>query len=136
MLLVVAVALRDADGRVLMQRRPAGRAHPGLWEFPGGKVDAGEHPEAALARELREELDIDVPLQALVPIGFSTVADAGSGWLLMLLYGCPVWQGTPLPKHADALRWVAAKDLAAMLMPPADIPLIPAVTSYLSDVSG
>lgn len=121
--LVVAVALVDADGRVLIAQRPEGKSMAGLWEFPGGKVDAGETPEAALVRELAEELGIDIRASCLAPIAF-----ASHGYddfhLLMPLYVCRVWKGTPSPREGQALKWVRAARLGDYAMPPADIPLV------------
>lgn len=123
MMFVVAAALVDADGRVLVQRRPSGKPMAGLWEFPGGKVDTGERPEAALVRELQEELDIDTDIACLVPACFAS-EPIGERHLLLLLYLCRKWRGVPQPRHADALQWVQPKALRALDMPPADRPLI------------
>ncbi|WP_267387106.1 (deoxy)nucleoside triphosphate pyrophosphohydrolase [Sphingomonas sp. GC_Shp_3] len=122
-LLVVAAALIEADGRVLMQRRPAGKAHAGLWEFPGGKVEPGEAPEAALARELREELGITVTVADLAPLAFTSVP-AGARKLVLLLYGCERWVGVPSALDADALVWRRPAGLRDLPMPPADLPLV------------
>lgn len=123
MMLVVAAALIDADGRVLLAQRPSGKAHAGLWEFPGGKVDAGESPEAALIRELGEELGISVAAACLAPASFaSEPADARR--LLLLLYACRKWQGTPRAIEAAALRWARPAEMFALPMPPADRALI------------
>jgi 8-oxo-dGTP diphosphatase len=121
---VVAAALADGDGRVLLQRRAPGRAMAGLWEFPGGKVEPGERPEAALARELEEELGIEVETRALVPAAFASADNAGRH-MLLLLYLCRKWQGTPRPLDASELAWVLPADMAGLPMPPADEPLIP-----------
>ena len=122
-ILVVAVALVDLDGRVLIAQRPAGGNMPNLWEFPGGKVEPGELPEAALIRELKEELDIDVTAACLSPFTF-----ASHGYeafhLLMPLYVCRRWQGTPVAHEHQALKWVRARELKDYPMPPADVPLI------------
>jgi len=122
-LIVVAVALVDQDGRLLVQQRPEGKSMAGLWEFPGGKIEPGETPEAALVRELREELAIDVEAACLAPACFASDA-LGEGHLLLLLYVCRKWQGTPQPIHASALRWVRPVELHGLAMPPADKPLI------------
>lgn len=134
LLLVVAVALVDADGRVLVQQRPQGKPMAGLWEFPGGKVEPGEVPEAALVRELAEELGIDVEIGALIPAAFASEA-LGGRHLLLLLYRADVWQGVPEPHHASALRWVRPAEMRGMAMPPADVPLVDALERLLSSVS-
>ena len=121
--LVVAVALVDADGRVLLAQRPAGKHLAGLWEFPGGKVQAGETPEAALVRELQEELGIDTRHSCLAPFTFASHSYDGFH-LLMPLYVCRVWQGTPTAREHQALAWVRASRLNDYAMPPADLPLV------------
>lgn len=120
---VVAAAMVDADGRVLVQQRPPGKPMAGLWEFPGGKIDAGETPEAALIRELREELGVEVAQACLAPAAFAS-EPLGGRHLLLLLYVCRKWGGTPRAQHATALRWVHPAGLYALDMPPADRPLI------------
>lgn len=120
---VVAAALIDGEGRVLLQRRPEGRAMAGLWEFPGGKVERGEEPEAALVRELEEELGIGVAVPDLVPACFAS-APLAERHLLLLLYICRIWEGEPRPLHADALKWLHPTEMDATEMPPADRPLI------------
>lgn len=122
-LLVVAVALIDVDGRVLIAQRPAGKAMAGLWEFPGGKVDAGETPEAALIRELREELGIDTAESCLAPLTFASHRYE-TFHLLMPLYACRRWIGTVTPREGQALKWVRPVRLGDYPMPPADAPLI------------
>ena len=123
MVLVVAVALIDADGRVLLTRRPEGKPMAGLWEFPGGKVEARETPEAALIRELEEELAIDVSESCLAPFTF-----ASHGYddfhLLMPLYVCRVWDGIVRPREGQQTKWVRPNRLRDYPMPPADKPLI------------
>jgi 8-oxo-dGTP diphosphatase len=126
LLLVVAAALLDADGRVLVQQRPAGKQHAGLWEFPGGKVEPGESPEGALARELREELGIDAAPADMTPVAFASEAGEGRH-LLLLLFATGRWTGSPAPLAAAALRWVTAAELALLPMPPADLPLVAAL---------
>lgn len=121
--LVVAVALVDADGRVLVARRPEGKPLAGLWEFPGGKVAAGELPETALIRELREELDIDVTASCLAPFTFASHAYP-EFHLLMPLYVCRRWQGQVRPVEGQKLAWVRPNELGAYAMPPADAPLV------------
>jgi 8-oxo-dGTP diphosphatase len=130
MLLVAAVALVDADGRVLLQQRPAGKEMAGLWEFPGGKVHAGETPEAALIRELREELGIDTSESCLAPIGFASHAYP-KFHLLMPLFVCRVWRGQPVAHEGQALAWVRPARLADYPMPPADLPLVPLLQDLL-----
>jgi 8-oxo-dGTP diphosphatase len=122
--LVVACALIDADGRVLIAQRPPGKAMAGLWEFPGGKLEAGERPEDALIRELREELSITVRQACLAPFTFAS-HDYTEFHLLMPLYLCRRWEGTVMPMEHSALKWVRPRDLANYPMPPADLPLIP-----------
>ena len=123
LLVVVAAAMVDADGRILVQRRPAGRPQPGVWEFPGGKIESGETPEVALARELREELGIDVETACLAPAAFAS-EPLGTRHLLLLLFVLRKWRGVPEARHADALRWVYPSALHALEMPRADRPLI------------
>jgi 8-oxo-dGTP diphosphatase len=121
--LVSAVALLDADNRVLLAQRPDGKSMAGLWEFPGGKLDPGETPETALIRELDEELGIDTHESCLAPIGF-----ASHGYddfhLLMPLFVCRKWNGTPAPREGQTLAWVRPNALRDYPMPPADIPLV------------
>ncbi len=124
--LVVACALIDADGRVLIAQRPAGKALAGLWEFPGGKLDAGERPEAALIRELDEELGIAVKEACLAPLSFASYAYPDFH-LLMPLYVCRRWDGVPMSRENQALKWVMPAKLRDYPMPPADEPLIPAL---------
>jgi len=124
LVLVVAVALVDNDGRILIAQRPPEKQMGGLWEFPGGKVEAGERPEQALIRELQEELAIQVKEACLAPLTFASHAYEDFH-LLMPLYICRRWEGIPQAKEHKALKWVRAKDLADYPMPPADLPLIP-----------
>jgi 8-oxo-dGTP diphosphatase len=120
--LVVACALIDPDGRVLLAQRPAGKSMAGLWEFPGGKMDAGETPEAALIRELREELGIEVSAKCLAPFTFASHAYADFH-LVMPLYVCRKWVGEVTPREGQALKWVRPTAMADYAMPPADEPL-------------
>ena len=121
--LVVAVALVDVDGRVLLAERPAGKSMAGLWEFPGGKVRADETPEAALIRELKEELGIDVTASCLAPFTFASHS-YDDFHLLMPLYVCRRWQGMVTPREGQRLTWVRAPRLEEYPMPPADKPLV------------
>ncbi|MCU0985149.1 MAG: bifunctional GNAT family N-acetyltransferase/(deoxy)nucleoside triphosphate pyrophosphohydrolase [Acetobacteraceae bacterium] len=130
LLLVAAVAMIDGDGRVLLARRPEGKALAGLWEFPGGKVHAGETPETALIRELKEELGIDVSASCLGPFTFASHAYE-KFHLLMPLYLCRRWQGTPEPREGQTLAWVRPAKLADYPMPPADIPLVAMLRDWL-----
>ena len=129
-ILVSAVALVDVDGRVLLAQRPPGKSMAGLWEFPGGKVEPGESPEAALMRELHEELGIETWESCLAPLTF-----ASHGYddfhLLMPLFACRKWNGTPIPKEGQVLKWVAPRDMRDYPMPPADLPLIPILRDWL-----
>jgi 8-oxo-dGTP diphosphatase len=130
LLLVVAVALIDADDRILVAQRPPGKQLAGLWEFPGGKVDPGERPEAALIRELHEELGIEVKEACLAPLTFASHAYEDFH-LLMPLYVCRRWQGLVTPREGQALKWLRARQLRDIPMPPADEPLIPALIDLL-----
>jgi 8-oxo-dGTP diphosphatase len=123
LLLVVAAALIDADNRVLIAQRPQGKQLAGLWEFPGGKLDAGERPEDALIRELSEELGILVKSPCLAPLAFASHAYE-EFHLLMPLYVCRRWEGFVIPAEGQAVKWVRARDLRNHDMPPADAPLI------------
>ena len=130
LLLVVAAALVDPDGRVLIAQRPDGKSMAGLWEFPGGKVETGETPEAALIRELQEELAITVKEPCLAPFTFASHT-YGAFHLLMPLYICRRWEGFVQPREGQSLKWVKAKALRDFPMPPADEPLIPPLVELL-----
>jgi len=130
LVLVAAVALIDADGRVLLAQRPAGKSMAGLWEFPGGKVEQGETPETALIRELHEELGIATWQSCLAPLTFASHAYPDFH-LLMPLFACRKWEGQPQPHEGQALKWVRASDLRDYPMPPADIPLIAILRDWL-----
>jgi 8-oxo-dGTP diphosphatase len=130
LLLVAACALVDADGRVLLARRPEGKTMAGLWEFPGGKLHSGETPEAALIRELKEELGIDVSAACLAPFAFAS-HEYERFHLLMPLYLCRRWKGLPTPRENQTLAWVRPQKLADYPMPPADKPLIPLLRDFL-----
>jgi 8-oxo-dGTP diphosphatase len=128
--LVSAVALVDRDGRVLLARRPEGKAMAGLWEFPGGKVEPGESPEAALIRELREELGIETWQSCLAPLSFASHAYPDFH-LLMPLFACRKWDGQPRAREGQALRWARPDEMRDLPMPPADLPLIPVLRDWL-----
>lgn len=129
-ILVSAAALIDADGRVLLAQRPAGKSLAGLWEFPGGKVEQGESPEAALIRELREELGIDTWKSCLAPLTFASHA-YDTFHLLMPLFACRRWEGIPVAREGQTLAWVRPDKLRDYPMPPADLPLIPILRDWL-----
>lgn len=128
--LVSAVALIDVDNRVLLAQRPEGKSMAGLWEFPGGKVETGETPEAALIRELHEELGIDTWQSCLAPLTFASHAYEAFH-LLMPLFACRKWNGVPRAREGQALAWVRPNRLRDYPMPPADIPLIPILRDWL-----
>ncbi|MEY8803208.1 8-oxo-dGTP diphosphatase MutT [Leisingera sp. XS_AS12] len=128
--LVSAVALIDPDGRVLLAQRPEGKSMAGLWEFPGGKIEPGETPEAALVRELQEELGIDTWASCLAPLTFASHSYE-TFHLLMPLFACRKWEGIPQAKEGQTLKWVRPQDLRDYPMPPADIPLIPILRDWL-----
>lgn len=130
-LLVVAVALIDQDGRVLIAQRPEGKQLAGLWEFPGGKMEPNERPEETLIRELKEELGITVKEACLAPLTFASHAYEAFH-LLMPLYICRRWEGFVQSHEGQALKWVKAQDLRHYPMPPADEPLIPHLTGLLT----
>ena len=137
-LLVVAAALlrRDPETQepsVLLAQRPAGKSMAGLWEFPGGKLEPGETPEQALRRELTEELKIEVPPASLLPLSFASHAYTEQGFhLLMPLFACTEWEGDPVGAEGQELIWSNAAELESFTMPPADVPLIPAIRRALT----
>ena len=128
--LVSAVALVDTDGRVLLAQRPEGKSMAGLWEFPGGKVEDGESPEAALIRELQEELGVDTWQSCLAPLTFASHS-YDDFHLLMPVFICRKWQGIPQPREGQVLKWVRPMNLRDYPMPAADIPLIPIIQDWL-----
>ena len=130
LLLVAAVALIDTDGRVLLAQRPEGKSLAGLWEFPGGKVEPGESPEACLIRELKEELGIDTWKSCLAPLTFASHAYE-QFHLLMPLYACRRWEGIAHGAEGQRIAWVRANKLANYPMPPADLPLLPILRDWL-----
>ncbi len=130
MVWVSAVALIDTDGRVLLAQRPEGKTMAGLWEFPGGKIEPGETPEAALVRELKEELGIDTSGSCLAPISFAS-HDYETFHLVMQLYACRVWQGQATPHEGQKLVWAYPRDFDKFPMPPADLPLVPVLQELL-----
>ena len=129
-ILVVAVVLIDRDGRVLLSQRPSGKSMAGLWEFPGGKVENGEVPEEALIRELNEELGIDTWSSCLAPLSFASHSYEDFH-LLMPVFVCRKWVGSPTPMEGQALKWVNRDKLKDYPMPPADIPLISVLRDWL-----
>jgi len=132
---VVAAALIDGGGRVLMQRRPPHKAHGGLWEFPGGKIEPGESPESALLREIEEELAITLDPQAMAPLTFASdpaLPPAPRAPHVILLYTCRAWQGAPRPLEGGEIGWFAPAKLAALAMPPLDYPLARAVAALFA----
>ena len=129
-ILVVAVVLIDRDGRVLLSQRPSGKSMAGLWEFPGGKVENGEVPEEALIRELKEELGIDTWSSCLAPLSFASHSYEDFH-LLMPVFDCRKWVGSPTPMEGQALKWVNRDKLKDYPMPPADIPLIAVIRDLL-----
>ena len=136
MLLVSAVALVDVDGRVLLAKRPPGKFMPGLWEFPGGKIETGETPESALIRELREELGIDTMKSCLAPLNFTShryegLEHGATFHLLMMLFVCRRWKGKPRPLEGGELKWVRSNQIRNYPMPKADIHLISALEDLL-----
>jgi len=124
--LVSALALFDADGRVLLAQRPPGKKMAGMWEFPGGKIEVGETPEQALFREMREEVGIEICKSCIAPVTF--VSHAYDDFhLLMFLYACRKWEGIPHGLEGQALTWKYSREMAALPMPPADVPLVAAL---------
>ncbi|MBX9662687.1 (deoxy)nucleoside triphosphate pyrophosphohydrolase [Novosphingobium sp.] len=135
LLVVVALALLDTSDRVLMQRRPETRAHGGLWEFPGGKVEPGEGPAAALVREISEELSVTIRAADMVPLMFAANPEGeGARPLVLLLYTCRCWEGTPVPEPGSELQWLNAEALVALPMPPLDVPLAAALQRHLKNL--
>ena len=130
LLLVAAAALIDSDGRILLTQRPEGKSLAGLWEFPGGKVEPGETPEAALIRELQEELGIDTWQSCLAPLFFASHSYE-EFHLLMPLFACRRWEGIASGREGQALAWVRPEKLRDYPMPPADLPLIPLLRDWL-----
>lgn len=132
---VAAVALMDKQGRILLAQRPEGKEMAGLWEFPGGKLETGETPEDCLVRELREELGIEIASEALEPIQFVSW-DYERFHLVMLLYGARTWRGAVTGLESQALNWILQEDLSTYPMPPADIPLIPTLSTWATTRNG
>lgn len=130
MLVVVACALVDADGRVLLAQRPEGKVMAGLWEFPGGKIEPGETPEAALIRELNEELSIDVTAACLAPVSFAS-HEYEDFHLLMPVYVCRKWDGQIMPREGQRVKWLRPRDMFDLAMPEADKPLIAALRDQI-----
>lgn len=130
LVLVAACALIDSDGRVLIAQRPEGKSMAGLWEFPGGKVEAGESPEATIIREMHEELGVTIEEPCLAPFTFASHR-YDDFHLMMPLYLCRKWQGSVTPNEGQAIKWVAPRDLRKFDMPPADKPLVAMLIDYL-----
>ena len=130
LVLVAAVVLVDPDGRILLAQRPEGKSMAGLWEFPGGKVEPGETPEAALVRELQEELGIDTWQSCLAPLSFASHG-YDSFHLLMPVFICRKWKGAPQSREGQTLKWVRPPELRNFPMPAADIPLIPVIRDWV-----
>ena len=132
-MLVVAVALAGTDGRVLMQQRNLSAVHGGLWEFPGGKVEAAESPETAAVRELHEELAVRIEPASLLPVGFASgVTEGGQRPLVILLYACTSWEGVPQACEAEAIAWYRPETIHGLPMPPLDYPLADALCSFMA----
>lgn len=139
LLTVVALALIDSAGRVLMQRRPERSAHGGLWEFPGGKIEPGEGPGEALVREIAEELGLILREDDLIPVSFAASspdngAKPGARPVLLLLYACRRWQGNPVPEPGAAVQWAAPEAISALPMPPLDVPLAAALHFHIKNL--
>jgi 8-oxo-dGTP diphosphatase len=130
-ILVGAAALTDHEGRVLMQQRPFGKEHGGLWEFPGGKLELGETPEQATAREIAEELALEIDPGALMPVGFGSAIQPSGRLIVMMLFLCRDWRGTPECRDAEAIGWFAPDALGGLQMPSLDIPLAAALLRAL-----
>jgi 8-oxo-dGTP diphosphatase len=130
LLLVAAVALVDADGRVLLAQRPPGKTLAGLWEFPGGKVEPGETPEETIVREVREEIGVETKVACLAPLTFASHSYEDFH-LLMPLYVCRRFWGIPEPREGQTLKWVRPRNMRDYPMPPADLPLIPHLIDLL-----
>ena len=129
-ILVSAVCLIDVDGRILLAQRPQGKSMAGMWEFPGGKVESGETPEVALIRELQEELGINTWQSCLAPLTFAS-HNYDDFHLLMPLFACRKWEGTPIAREGQVLKWVRPENLRDYEMPPADLPLIPMIRDWV-----
>lgn len=127
---VAAAVLVDRDGRVLLAQRPKGKPMEGLWEFPGGKIEAGESPEQALVRELHEELGIDTAVSCLAPLTFASHR-YDDVHLVMPVFVCRVWKGAVIGREGQAFSWVYPRDFRNYAMPPADLPLIPVIQELL-----
>ena len=127
---VVCIALISENDQILISKRPPKKHLSGFWEFPGGKVEAGETPENALIREIKEELNIDISRNCIAPLTFSEF-DYNNFHLLLLLYVCRKWEGIPMPQEGQKLNWVYPQNLKNYKMPPADLPLIPILRDWL-----
>lgn len=127
---VVCAVLVDSDGRILVTQRPRGKDHAGSWEFPGGKIETGESPEAALVRELAEELGIETATSCLAPCGFSTCTQT-KAHLLLLAFAIRKWRNIPKAREGQGLQWLPVNSLFRLEMPPADRPLIGQIAAIL-----
>ncbi|MFZ4126010.1 MAG: (deoxy)nucleoside triphosphate pyrophosphohydrolase [Rickettsiales bacterium] len=130
---VVAIALIDADGRVLLAQRPEGKSMAGMWEFPGGKLELGETPEAAIRREIKEELNVELCAHCFAPLTFVSHAYADFH-LIMLLYIAHKWEGIPTPTEGQTLTWKRPREMRELPMPPADVPLVSALEDHLASM--
>ncbi len=128
---VVAIAMVDTDGRVLLAQRPEGKSMAGMWEFPGGKLEQGETPEEAIRREIKEELNVELCAHCFAPLTFVSHAYADFH-LIMLLYMARKWEGIPMPTEGQQLTWKRPREMRELPMPPADVPLVSVLEDHLA----